>query len=305
MNTEREDTTSPRISTARTRELGEELRRARQKAEFSTAGMAQAMGRSLGWVSKLQNGYRNTSSEEISVALGVFRTDRPTRERIQTLAAEVGHQGPFARLHIPASDTMACLAITEELAARMVVYDARFVPDLLQTSDYTLALTGDQDVVDDRSERIRNFARKGRANVTFFLPESALIRTVGSRRTMVKQMSHMVTQSQVWDAVLRVVPASTPIIPELRHSGTLVAFPDPLPPLVHVRGEMATVFMESPEAIERYKEKIKVLDRIALSAGESVELILRYGHGNPPEQATVTPSRAGAPPAVSAAATTA
>ncbi|KOX30442.1 hypothetical protein ADK67_09820, partial [Saccharothrix sp. NRRL B-16348] len=74
-----EQTTTPRMTTARSRELGEELRRIRHRARKSSADTAAALGWSLGKLSKLETGSRGTSPWEIGVLTGRLGADKPTR----------------------------------------------------------------------------------------------------------------------------------------------------------------------------------------------------------------------------------
>ncbi|WP_442974121.1 helix-turn-helix domain-containing protein [Saccharothrix sp. NRRL B-16348] len=69
------------MTTARSRELGEELRRIRHRARQSSADTAAALGWSLGKLSKLETGSRGTSPWEIGVLTGRLGADKPTRGR--------------------------------------------------------------------------------------------------------------------------------------------------------------------------------------------------------------------------------
>ncbi|WP_143193129.1 helix-turn-helix domain-containing protein, partial [Saccharothrix sp. CB00851] len=84
-----EDKQPVRLSSARSRELGEELRRVRRRARMSSGLLAEALGWSLGKLSKLETGSRGTSGWEIGTLLGRCGADKTTRERIMAVATDL------------------------------------------------------------------------------------------------------------------------------------------------------------------------------------------------------------------------
>lgn len=126
-----------RSSTAHSRELGEELRRARHNAEESSTGAVEAMQWSLGKLSKLESGSRGTSVWDIGALLGHYGTDKRTRERIIAIATEVD-TASFLRLHHGSPDTLAALSAHEPTARTVTAYEP--VTVLAQTEDYARAL---------------------------------------------------------------------------------------------------------------------------------------------------------------------
>src|ERR1051325_3985312 len=75
-----------RSSSARSRELGEELRRVRHRARMSSALLSEGLGWSLGKLRKLETGSRGTSAWEIGSLLGRCGADKVTRERVMAIA---------------------------------------------------------------------------------------------------------------------------------------------------------------------------------------------------------------------------
>ncbi|WP_158854644.1 helix-turn-helix domain-containing protein [Saccharothrix deserti] len=65
METDEKNVSTSRLSTAHSRELGEELRRVRHRARMSSGVVAKDLGWSLGKLSKLETGSRGTSPWEI------------------------------------------------------------------------------------------------------------------------------------------------------------------------------------------------------------------------------------------------
>jgi transcriptional regulator with XRE-family HTH domain len=133
-----------RLSTARSRELGEELRRARRQAGISSAATADGLEWSLGKLSKLETGVRGTHPRDIATLLGRYAADKAARDRIMAIATE-HDSGSFLRLHDRSPDTLVALTLHERMARTITTYDPVTVPALAQTEDYASALLGDAD----------------------------------------------------------------------------------------------------------------------------------------------------------------
>ncbi|MDQ2584052.1 helix-turn-helix domain-containing protein [Saccharothrix yanglingensis] len=97
-----EKTTPPRLSTARSRELGEELRRIRHRARLSSAVVAESLGWSLGKLSKLETGTRSTSPWEIATLIGRCAAAITTYEPLTVPA--LAQTRTYARALIGAED---------------------------------------------------------------------------------------------------------------------------------------------------------------------------------------------------------
>ncbi|MBY8853655.1 helix-turn-helix domain-containing protein, partial [Saccharothrix sp. MB29] len=111
-----------RLSTARSRELGEELRRIRHRARLPSAVLAESLGWSLGKLSKLETGSRGTSPWEIATLLGRCIADKPTRDRVMAIAHEPD-TGTFTRTHSGHPDTLTALTLHERAATTITTYD--------------------------------------------------------------------------------------------------------------------------------------------------------------------------------------
>ncbi|MEU4806348.1 Scr1 family TA system antitoxin-like transcriptional regulator [Actinosynnema sp. NPDC023587] len=141
--TEADEKTAPRLSNARSRELGEELRRIRHRARRSSAGTPETMGWSLGKLSKLETGSRGTSAWEIATLIGRLGTDEPARDRVLAIADEPDN-GSFLRPHNDEPDTVTAPTLHEQLAQTITTYEPLKVPGLAQTEDCAYAFTGDR-----------------------------------------------------------------------------------------------------------------------------------------------------------------
>ncbi len=272
---ESEERPAARLSTARSRELGEELRRVRHRARMSSGFVADALGWSLGKLSKLETGSRGTSPWEIGTLLGRCGADKPTRDRIMAIASEAD-TGNFLRRHDPWPDTLTALLVHEHAARTLTAYEPLVVPSLAQTEDYAYALTKDRGVTEARMTRQEALRRPGGPETLIYVHEAALRVVVGDAKVMRDQLLRL-TLMCGWARISpRIIPLSAPSHAALRHSATLLTFPAPTKPLAYAETEAATVFHDDPTAIAAYQAKMRHLERVVLSPAQSRDVFARW-----------------------------
>lgn len=262
-----------RLATAHGRELGEELRRVRLRASMSAQSVADALGWSVGKVSKLESGSRGTGTNDIALVLGLCKADPATRERVLGIAHEGGPRS-FVRLHDPNPDSLAALRAHERIVRSVTAYDPLLVPTLAQTEGYARALLGDTAAVKARSVRQGRVRSRNAAN-TYLIHETALRALVGDARTMRDQLLHLATMcSWHWHS-LRVIPATAYPAAVMRTPVVVLTLAKTDMPIVYVETDEATVFHDDPEVIECYGARLARLARLALSPEKSRDLIFR------------------------------
>jgi hypothetical protein len=275
MQTDEKDPTPVRLSTARSRELGEELRRVRHHVKMSSGVTAAALGWSLGKLSKLETGSRGTSPVEIGTLIGRLGADKPTRDRIVALATEPD-TGSFLRVHDRVPDTLVALALHEQAARTITAYEPLTVPSLAQTEDYAYALTRDRGLVRARIARQERLRRPDGPDTVLFVHEAALRSVVGGPKTMRDQMLHLTLMCGWPRARPRLVPASVGFDAALGRPATLLTFAPPLRPLAYVEIDTVTVFQDDPDAVTQYEAKMRRLDSLALSPALSSDVFARW-----------------------------
>ncbi|MFJ6674456.1 helix-turn-helix domain-containing protein [Actinosynnema sp. NPDC091369] len=272
---ETEEKPATRLSTARSRELGEELRRVRHKARMSSGFLADALGWSLGKLSKLETGSRGTSPWEIGTLLGRCGADKPTRDRILAIASE-SDSGNFVRRHDPGPDAITAVYVHEHAALTLTTYEPLVIPSLAQTEDYAYALTGDHDATEARMARQETLRRPGGPETVIYVHEAALRLVVGDAKVMRDQLLRL-TLMCGWARISpRIIPMSAEPHSVLRHPGTLLTFPSPLKPLAYAETEIATVFHDEPTAIAAYEAKMRHLESLVLSPVQSRDVFARW-----------------------------
>lgn len=275
MESANNDKRQTRQSTARSRELGEELRRVRQQAGLSSSAVTEALGWSLGKLSKLEIGTRGTSPWEIGTLLGHCGADKPTRDRILTIATEPD-TGSFLRLHHDSPDSLLALSVHDQVAQTITSYEPLTIPNLAQTEDYAHALTRDSAVAAARMTRREALRRRNGPRITIYVHEVALRTIVGDHKVMRDQVQMLMLMCDWERTTLRLVPMATPGHNALRHSATLLTFSAPTKPLAYTETETATVFHDAPQAVAAYQAKMRHLKEAALNTERTREVIARW-----------------------------
>jgi hypothetical protein len=263
-----------RLSTAHSRELGEELRRVRHRARMSSSVTAEAMDWSLGKLSKLETGTRGTGVLDIAALLGQYHTDKATREHILTIATE-RDTGSFVRRHDRSPDTLAALRVHERIARTVTAYEPLTVPALAQTEDYALALTGDRAVARIRMDRQQEQQLACR-ELVLYLHEAALRVRVGTPQIMRDQLLHLTLMGGWADTRIRIVPLTNGFDAMLRNPATLLTFDVPVRPVAYAEIDSVTVFHDDSDVVAAYRRKMDHLDSVALALGESRKVLARW-----------------------------
>lgn len=275
METVIEEKQTARLSTARSRELGEELRRVRHRARLSSAFLAEALGWSVGKLSKLETGSRGTSPCEISTLMGRCGADKPTRDRVLAIASEAD-SGSFLRLHGGSPDSLLALSVHEQTARTVTAYEPLTIPGLAQTEDYARMLSGDAAVVKARVSRQEALRRPGGPLTVLFIHEVAIRLVVGDDRVMRDQMLHLTLMCGWEHMSVRVIPMAGQAHACLRHPAALMTFPAPLKPVAYAENDTATVFHDDPGIVLAYEAKMRQLEHLALDAKQSRAVFARW-----------------------------
>jgi hypothetical protein len=266
-----------RTTTVQSRELGEELRRAREHARVGGSAVCEELEWSPAKLSKLEGGWRGTSDVELAVLLGKLGSDKATRDRVLRLARE-HDTGYLVRPHFgKLADSLLCLIIHERAATTITSYEPMIVPGLLQTEDYASAMirrfgVGTADEVDlkirARIDRQEVLTGAHVLESVFFIHESALRTPVGGARVMHDQMMRLAFMRDWPQLTLRVVPTAAGNHSCLSNSSVLMTF-DEAKPVAYAETDAATLFLEEDKAVQLHHHKQSVLDDLALDAGRS------------------------------------
>jgi transcriptional regulator with XRE-family HTH domain len=266
--------------TVRAEELGDELRRLREEAGLSLEVAGERIDASATKMSRIENGLREGSTEDVSALLAVYGYTGPRRTELLTLAREVERRGWWQRNRPDFAERQRTLINLEAKADLIVNFEGMNIPGLLQTGEYTRALMMECGMVPESEIETRMVTRMRRHSVLMrqrpprlvaIIDELVLNRMIGGPDVLRRQLDHLVTTAEDPNIQLRVVPNTG------AHSGVNGSFE-----LIRRRGGHKVVFLENltsslfleeAKEIETYEKAIRSLLNRALPAEESVRLI--------------------------------
>lgn len=272
-----------RPSTARARELGVELRRARERAGYSGVDLARRTGWSTSKVSRMESGTRTASEVDVAIYLTSCGVVRGELERLLELARE-SYDQYWLRPHgkgLP--DELRSLVVQETTADAIASYEPLLIPGLLQTENYMREVFRSAGPVLDDDVEMRVRARTDRQSLlhghrppkfVFFVHENALRSIVGGMRVMHDQLLHLVFSGSRPQSVVRVVPRSAGSVGMLGGSFKLLEYSEHAP-VAYVENRTTSLFLEDREDLVVYRWMVRRLAELALDGGQSREWLAR------------------------------
>lgn len=268
-------------TTARSRELGAELRRARKRAGFKGAQMAGRLTWSTSKVSRLETGRRGAAKMDVVTylaACGVFGVEL---ERISALAEPL-ETDYWVQPNEPIPDELRSLITLENTAQAISYYELGVIPGLLQTEGYMRALfegvgvipeSGIDPCVQARLARQRILDGIMGPQVDFLIHENALWTPVGDDRVMHDQMLHLLFLSEQGRCRVRIVPRQVGSRAACL-TGPFVFFKfDEHPPTVYLEHYTASMFLDQGKDVRTYRKLLSSLVACALPEGESRSML--------------------------------
>lgn len=259
----------------RDRIIGARLRAIRkERTKLSLEAAAQTLGWGLATMSRIENGRRHISTEDVATILTAYRIPARERETVIAEARAENASGWWDRPLPGVPTEMGTLASYEAEANSLTDWAVSLVPGLLQTEEYAMAVMLSDDVPPDVAE-LRWVARRRRQKIlgtldyTAYLTETALRTPFGGPDGHHKQLKHLLTARDRGIGV-RIVPEHLPV-GLISHSWLYMTFPTTTP-VVNVEVAEGGVYLHDDQA-EPYAKVITKLDRIALSTRESQTML--------------------------------
>ncbi len=270
-----------REPTIRSRELGEGLRQAMERAGLNGKQAAHLLGWSPSWVSRLLSGKRGGNEVDVAAFLGVCRVKGPERDQLLALCQEQNTPGWLQQRGSRLPKQLVTLIDRENKAVTIGDFQPILVPGLLQTGEYARAVISHNvnvppEEVDERvAARLARqslFSRDHPPRFTFYVHEFVLRTPVGGAVVMADQLHHVLRMSTRRCVTLRVVPVALGAHAAMTGAFTLMEFAE-FKPVTYLESETSSLFLEKPEEITAYRRILEALSETALGEGESRELI--------------------------------
>jgi hypothetical protein len=260
---------------ARDRIIGAKLRAIRTKrAKISLERAAEMAGWAPARLSRTERGLRHITTDEVATLLTAWRIPVAEREEV---VAEVQAEASAAWWDRPLPGVPAevgALASYEADAHELVDASITIVPGLLQTYETAIGVMAadnrpDRDMETSWMARLRRQQILGKVDYTAYIGHVALQTPYGGTGALRGQLAHLLL-AQDRGVRVRVVPLrQTHVL--LTHSWLLMRFPN-TNPVVHIE-VLGAAFYIHDHAVEPYVGAVDVLDRVALSQGDTRKLI--------------------------------
>ncbi|SFO95934.1 Helix-turn-helix domain-containing protein [Amycolatopsis arida] len=264
--------------TVRARELGEELRRAREAAGFLASDLADMLDWSPSKISRMESGRRGVSVIDVAIYLTTCGVVGKELDRLLDLAAEQD-DGYWLRPHgeqLP--EQLRSLVVQENQATTITDFELARIPGLLQTEDYARALLTEVGMVPKNGIEPRVNARLARQSLLrrynpphakFLIHENAARLMVGGRDVMQRQVRHLMTMAARPRCSVRVIPALVGPHAGLNGPFRLLEFTEHNP-AVYLENQTSSLFLEKPQDIVTYRKVLGKLTDVALDEGQSL-----------------------------------
>lgn len=271
-----------RHTTTRSRQLGAELKRVREREGCSAHDLARALGWSDSKVARMENGQRGASEVAVATYLAYFRVVGPEMDRLLAMCRDIWAKD-WLQPNVP--DELRTLTTHETTATLINQYEPLVVPGLLQTESYATALfrlagrvpdDGIATRVRARLERQGLLAREHGVAINFFVPEQVFRAVVGGPTVMNEQLLHIVLVSARPWCTVRIVPPSFPL-GVLGNPFQFMEYSNHHP-VAYVENQTHSLFLESPDDIRTYRAILRTLREVTLDEGQSRDLLAQLAN---------------------------
>ncbi|PJE93811.1 transcriptional regulator [Streptomyces carminius] len=272
------------MPTARLRRLAREMRRLRSGSGLTREEVTARTAVNEATLYRLETGKGRPQRRTLTALLDTYGVEEAKREAILTLSSQADEQGWLRPYHADLPDEYVGYISFEAEARSVRNYESLFVPGLLQTEDYARAVVrgvlpaaSAKEVgqrVQARVERQVVFSRDPSLELWAIVDEAALRRVVGGPGVMADQLNHLADIAAEPCVTLQVIPFGSGAHPGMPGSFVVMDFPDPEDPmLVYIDSMAGDLFLEADEDIRRYSQIFDHLRALALSPGDSADLI--------------------------------
>jgi transcriptional regulator with XRE-family HTH domain len=253
--------------------LGTQLRRLREGRGISAQEAARAIRGSESKISRIELGRNAVREIDVADLLSLYGvTDRDEREQLLSLASQANRPGWWYRYNDILPTWFQAYIGLEQAADSIRVYEAQFIPGLLQTEAYAAAVLALGDIPTDemerhvilRKERQRRFAN-GELRLWALLDEETLRRPVANAQIMRAQLTSLLAASKNSNLVLQVIPRG--VVGHAAPSGfSILRFGDQeMQDIVYVEQLTSALYLDKRPETDRY---LLAMERMSIVAAE-------------------------------------
>ncbi|SDG11907.1 Helix-turn-helix domain-containing protein [Lentzea fradiae] len=268
-----------RTSSVVGREFGNGVRAAIDQTRMTHRKIAQMLDWDESKLSDVVRGKGGVTETEVLQLLAFCRVPPAEVKRLIALYRETRENGYLKIPENGVPDLVRSLVEQEREASVITVWSMNLVPGRLQTADYMRAMVAGavrskdvdyEEVIAARLARRELFHWS--RDFVFLIHEQALRLPMGGPEVMRDQLLHLLAMAQRSYITVRVVPIANGAHAWISGSFMRLEY-DKFEPVIYLEGESSSLFLEDKTSLAKYAEVLKLLDRQALDAEQSKELI--------------------------------
>jgi transcriptional regulator with XRE-family HTH domain len=241
--------------------MGAQLRRRREAAGVSREEAAYLIRSSGAKVSRMELGRHRFKERDLVDLLALYGANEAEREQFLDLARQANAPGWWQRYGDLLPPWFETYVAMEQAASVIRTYEVQFVPDLLQTNDYTrtvvqLAYSNPEEVerrVDLRRRRREMLTSSNAPQVWAVIDEAALHRPPGDGALCRAQMDHLLELNDLPNVSLQIATFSRGVHPATGGPFTILRFPvQDLPDVVYLEHLNGALYLDKAADVEDY-----------------------------------------------------
>lgn len=267
--------------TVRHRRLARQLRQQREKTALTMEGAAAALGWSRPKLLRFETAKTRPKPSDVEEMLDLYGGDEAVKLALMQLARDIRKRGWWSAFNDVLTGSFAEL---EDDSTAIRNWQVQFIPGLLQTSDYALALIrilspeDSEDVLlrrlQARMARRAILERENAPSYTVVLDESVLRRAVGGPQVMARQLEALVSASAKPNISIRVMPISVGEHAGMDGPFVALSFAGELDQdVIYLEGMGGEIYVEDVGQVARGNVRFDRICEQALSEGDSLALI--------------------------------
>jgi transcriptional regulator with XRE-family HTH domain len=269
----------------RRRLVGGALRRYRENIGYTLEDAARILECDRSKISRIETGQRGIRPKELRELLAEYGVPGSEQLALVAIASRGGRNSWWHGYADILPDPYLDYVIMESAASEIMAYEAQLIPDLLQTDEYTRAVTTaepgyltDQQREDAATAQAvrRQAVLSNSRPIGVVLGEGALHQAVGGTDVLAGQISHLVKLNAEYPAItIQVMPFSAGAHAAVGGGSlAILRFPDaPSLGVVCLDAPSGGVYLESQTDVARYVRAFALLRASALSPADSDRLL--------------------------------
>lgn len=269
-------------STVPRRQLGRELRKAREQAKMTVEAASAALEWSRPKLWRIEKGTIGMRTLDVKNMCELYGVPEKTKEALLALAPETKRETWYHAYTTDMPRWFTPYVGLETAAERIDQYSVELVPGLLQTPEYarTVLATAPNGGAFDIEQMIA--VRLGRQHrltdqglaLDVILNEAIVRRPVGGAAVTADQLAHLVKMSELDSISIRVLQFSAGVHAAMLGGFLILSFPQSSEPqTVYQDGTNGAIYHEKPHEVEPYRKQFQDLERLALDRRRSHDLL--------------------------------